>query len=157
MDEKSLPVTGGCLCGAIRYESSAPPNWVTCCHCRICQQAHGGLFDVGVEFPVEAFRFTKGEVTYYQSTPWAKRGFCSKCGSPVAHVYKDDPDPIVLIGSLDHPEDWPQEKHVGIEGKVPWHVIGDDLPQRRTNVSQHVEDAKAQEFYSSRERSRSGG
>jgi len=43
-----------------------------------------------------------------------------------------------------------------IESKVPWHVIGDDLPQRQTEVSQHVEDAKAQEFYTARERSRSG-
>ena len=72
-------------------------------------------------------------------------------------MYKDDPDPIVIIGSLDHPEDWPMESHVGIESKVPWHVIGDDLPQRRTNVSQHVEDAKVQKFYSARESSRSGG
>ncbi len=71
--------------------------------------------------------------------------------------YKDDPEPVVWIGTLEHPEDWPLERHVGIENKVPWHVIGDDLPQRKTNVSKHVEDAKAQEFYSARERSRSGG
>ncbi len=69
---------------------------------------------------------------------------------------QDDPDPIVLMGSLDHPEDWPQEKHVGIESKVPWHVIGDDLPQLQTDVSKHVEAAKAQEFYSARESSRLG-
>ena len=105
MGEKTMPVTGGCLCGAIRYESTEPPNWVVCCHCRICQQAHGGLFDVGVEFPGEAFRYTKGEVTYYQSSPWAKRGFCANCGSPVDTWYKDNSDPIVHIGSLDHPED----------------------------------------------------
>ena len=156
MGEKTMPVTGGCLCGAIRYESTEPPNWVVCCHCRICQQAYGGLFGIGLEFPGKAFRYTKGEVTYYQSSSWAKRGFCAKCGSPVAHVYKDDPDLIVLIGSLDHPEDWPQEKHVGTESKVSWYVINDGLPQRRTDVSQHVEDVKAQEFYSARESSRLG-
>ena len=157
MGEKTMPVTGGCLCGAIRYESTEPPNWVVCCHCRICQQAYGGLFGLGLEFPGEAFRYTKGEVTYYQSSPWSKRGFCANCGSPVDTWYKDDSDPIVYIGSLDHPEDWPLERHVGIESKVPWHVIGDDLPQRRTDVSKHVEAAKAQEFYSARESSRLGG
>ncbi len=144
MGEKTMPVTGGCLCGAIRYESTEPPNWVVYCHCRICQQAHGGLYDVGVEFPGEAFRFTKGEATYYQSSPWAKRGFCANCGSPVDHLYVDDADPIVFIGTLDHPEDWPPDYgHGGIESKVPWHVISDDLPQRRTDESEFVEAAKA--------------
>ena len=83
-------------------------------------------------------------------------GFAN-CGSPVDTWYKDDSDPIVYIGTLDHPEDWPQEKHVGIESKVSWYVINDGLPQQRTDVSQHVEDVKAQEFYSARERSRSEG
>ncbi len=63
MGEKTMPVTGGCLCGAIRYESTEPPNWVVSCHCRMCQQASGGLFCLGVEFTGEAFRYTKGEVT----------------------------------------------------------------------------------------------
>ncbi len=144
MGEKTMPVTGGCLCGAIRYESTEPPNWVKYCHCRICQQAYGGLYAVGLEFPGEAFRYTKGEVTYYRSSSWAKRGFCANCGSPVDHLYVNDPDPIVCIGTLDHPEDWPPGSHVGIESKVPWYVISDDLPQQLAYVSQHVEAAKAE-------------
>jgi hypothetical protein len=40
---------------------------------------------------------------------------------------------IVSTGSLDHPEDWPPMKHVGIEGQVPWLVIHDDLPRTRTD------------------------
>ncbi len=144
MGEKTMPVTGGCLCGAIRYESTEPPNWVTYCHCRICQQASGGLYGLGAEFPGEAFRYTKGEVTYYQSSSWAKRGFCANCGSPVDHLYVNDPDPIVCIGTLDHPEDWPPGSHVGIESKVPWYVISDDLPQQLGYVSEHVEAAKAE-------------
>ncbi len=138
-----MPVTGGCLCGAIRCESTEPPNWVKYCHCRICQQAYGGLYAVGLEFPGEAFRYTKGEVTYYQSSSWAKRGFCANCGSPVDHLYVNDPDPIVCIGTLDHPEDWPPGSHVGIESKVPWYVISDDLPQQLGYVNEHVEAAKA--------------
>ncbi len=112
---------------------------------------------MGVEFSGEAFRYTKGEVTYYQSSPWVKRGFCANCGSPVDMWYVNDPEPVIFIGSLDHPEDWPLERHRGIESKVPWHVIGDDLPQLQTDVSKHVEAAKAQEFYSARESSRLGG
>ncbi len=61
MAGKTLPVTGGCLCGAIRYESTAPPNWVSYCHCRICQKAYGALFGLFAAFPEAAFRYTRGQ------------------------------------------------------------------------------------------------
>ncbi len=144
MGEKTMPVTGGCLCGAIRYESTAPPNWVSYCHCRMCQKAYGGLFSLVGEFPGETFRYTQGEPTYYQSSAWLKRGFCANCGSPVDGWFADDPEPGILIGTLDHPEDWPPDgRHAGIESKVPWHVITDDLPQIRTDENEFVEAARA--------------
>ena len=144
MGEKTMPVTGGCLCGAVRYESPQPPNWVGYCHCRMCQQAYGALYGLFAQLQGEAFRFTQGEPTYYQSSPLAKRGFCTNCGSPVDFWYEGNPDPGVLIGTLDHPEDWPPDRgHNGIESKVPWHVITDDLPQRRSDDSDLLEAAKA--------------
>ncbi len=144
MGEKTIPVTGGCLCGAIRYESTEPPNWVGYCHCRKCQQAYGALFGLFAGFPAEAFRYKQGRPTYYRSSRWAKRGFCTNCGSPVDMWYEDNPEPSVLIGTLDHPEDWPPiSEHTGIESKVPWHVITDGLPQRRSDEHKFVQAAKA--------------
>ena len=144
MGEKTVPVTGGCLCGAIRYESTVPPNWVGYCHCRMCQQAYGALFGLFAAFPGEAFRYTQGEPTYYQSSSWATRYFCAKCGSPIGMAFVDDPAPCVLIGTLDHPEDWPpDQRHSGIESKVPWHNITDDLPQIRSDEMESVAAAKA--------------
>ena len=144
MGEKTMPVTGGCLCGAIRYESSEPPEFVIYCHCRMCQQALGGLFSLSASFHGEAFRYTQGEPTYYQSSAWAKRGFCANCGSPVDFWNERDNRPFVLIGTLDHPEDWPPDYgHSGIESKVPWHVIADDLPQKRTDEGEFFKAAKA--------------
>ena len=151
MGEKTMPVTGGCLCGAIRYESTEPPDYVVYCHCRICQIACGALFALVAGFPGETFRYTQGEPTYYHSSSWVKRGFCANCGSPVEmtytqefHVSDPEPGPGVLIGTLDHPEDWPPDlRHTGIESKVPWHVITDDLPQRRADESNYVQVAKA--------------
>jgi len=68
--EARIPVTGGCLCGAVRYESAAPPNLVGFCHCRMCQKAYGGLFAIFADFPGDAFRFTSGEPRYYRSSEW---------------------------------------------------------------------------------------
>ena len=145
MSEKTMPVIGGCLCGAVRYESTEPPIFVGYCHCRMCQRAYGALYGLFAAFPLKAFRYTRGEPTYFRSSTWAKRGFCSNCGSPVDMWYgDDDPEPGVLIGTLDHPEEWPPDsEHIGIESKVPWHTINDDLPQRRTEESQGVQDAQA--------------
>src|SRR5450432_3373670 len=77
--------TGGCLCGAIRYECNSRPLAMLNCHCRDCQQVSGGSFTPVVYVPAKAFRITRGTLRYY-STPSVssghnKRGFCPDCGS----------------------------------------------------------------------------
>ena len=132
-----IPVTGGCLCGAVRYESKEPPAGGYYCHCRICQKSSGGLFNASVSVPGAAFRFTKGELRYYRASSFAKRGFCADCGSPVAFFYEGNPNLWIKIGSLDHPEDWPMTKdaswgrstHAHTDTKIAWHEIRDGLPQ----------------------------
>jgi hypothetical protein len=138
MKEKHLPVTGGCLCGAVRYESSKPPVTGGYCHCRMCQKGSGGLFSAWMQFRPEGFRFTKGGPKLYRSSEWLQRGVCSTCGSPLVVIYDEDPAPVILIGSLDHPDDWPITQdgwwgHAYVDEKVSWHVISDDMPQFALN------------------------
>ena len=138
MTEKHLPVTGGCQCGAVRYESTEPPVTGGYCHCRMCQKAYGGLFSAWVEFRPAGFRFTKGEPKLYRSSEWLQRGVCSTCGSPLVVIYDEDPNPVVFTGSLDHPDDWPLTQegwsgHAFVNEKVSWHVISDDMPQFALN------------------------
>ena len=137
--EPRVPVTGGCLCGEIRYESTAAPNLVGFCHCRMCQQANGNLFIVWADFSEETFRFTRGEPRYYRSSEVATRGFCEQCGSPISFQYDGSSGPAIMLGTLDHPEDWPPTwQHSGIESKVPWYRISDDLPQTTTEESEFL-------------------
>ena len=126
-------ITGGCLCGAVRYEAGEPPFRLLFCHCRKCQMAYGSVVGIFASFYTRTFRFTKDEPFYYRSSAWAERGFCSACGSPL--VFRDATDTIgVMIGSLDHPENFPPTNgnQLGIESKVPWFNIDDDLPRWRT-------------------------
>ena len=102
-----VPVTGGCLCGAVRYESKQAPTQGYFCHCTICRKAYGGLFSATVTFSGAGFSLTKGALKYYRATGVAKRGFCADCGSPVAFFYAGNSTVWIKIGSLDHPEDWP--------------------------------------------------
>jgi hypothetical protein len=49
----------------------------------------------------------------------------------------------VMIGTLDHPEEWPpNEAHTGIESQIPWNVIHDDLPRNRTEEDPKINAAK---------------
>ncbi len=74
-------VTGGCFCGAVRYEAEVYLDDAYYCHCRTCQQTTGAPAEVGVLVKPGSLRFTKGEPKYYQTSHFAERGFCSDCGS----------------------------------------------------------------------------
>ena len=134
MTEKHLPVTGGCSCGAIRYESAEPPVNGGFCHCRQCQRETGGLFSAMVWVANTGFRFTRGEPASYPTTAALRHLFCGTCGTSISSVYLGDDVTILAVGTLDHPEDWPPDQegwfgHVYVANKIPWEVIGDNLPQ----------------------------
>ena len=74
MADTALPITGGCQCGAVRYEITEAPFEVAYCHCRMCQRAVGNLFATFAEFPKDAVQLIQGEVKYYESSTWMKRG-----------------------------------------------------------------------------------
>jgi hypothetical protein len=61
MTIQHVPVTGGCLCGAVRYESKEPPIRGYICHCTMCRRNYGSFFGATVRFPGSAFKLTKGE------------------------------------------------------------------------------------------------
>jgi hypothetical protein len=136
MADKTMPVTGGCLCGAVRYESSDPPVDVCYCHCRMCQRSSGNAFGMFASFRRDAFRFTRGEPKLYKSSAFAERGFCAECGTPLIFRYVTlgplSEEIAVSLGSLDHPEDASPKSHWGIESQMPWLAIHDDLPRIRT-------------------------
>jgi hypothetical protein len=72
MVRMKIPFTGGCVCGAIRYECSAEPIMMFKCHCRDCQQVTGGGFVAGLLVPASAFRLTKGQLRYQLSVHFTR-------------------------------------------------------------------------------------
>jgi len=137
MTEKTMPITGGCLCGAVRFESNAPPKEGYYCHCTLCQKAYGGLFSATLRVSGSGFRYTKGDPKIYCSTNFAKRSFCPECGTPLPFVYEGGADVWIKIGTLDHPADWPMtsdalwgnSQHIHVDSRIPWEKITDGLLQ----------------------------
>jgi hypothetical protein len=83
----TAPFSGGCLCGAVRYEVSAEPVAFMLCHCRDCQYASGGEPASVVVVPRVAFQLKQGNVKGYaavgESGGTVTRQFCPDCGTPL--------------------------------------------------------------------------
>ena len=147
MVEKAMPITGGCLCGAIRYEASEAPSKIGTCHCRMCQRWSGGPFTVDARFPSAALRFTQGEPKIYRSSAIMERAFCSNCGSSLTYRYllPEMRSDVVWIktGTLDHPEPLSPQYHYGVESQMPWLRFDDDLPRTRCDEDPNLAAAFA--------------
>ena len=133
MSDQTLPITGSCLCGAVRYEASEPPIDSAYCHCKMCQRWKGAPVSAGVGFRTAALRITRGEPKFYQSSPNVDRGFCSDCGSSLFMRFPDNDEFWVSTGTLDDAANALPQRHVGIESQLPWFAVADDLPRIRSD------------------------
>ena len=130
MDEISLPITGGCLCGAVRYEVSEPPFWAGHCHCQNCRKHSGAAFATDAMFHTSKLSWLGQEQTYYQSSERCERGFCPSCGSTVSARYFDEPDIVVIAaGSLDDANVIEPTLHAYTSRRVKWLKLSDGLQE----------------------------
>ena len=76
-------MTGGCMCGAVRYEVSGEPFLVSHCHCQSCRKHNGGPVVTLAGFKKDQVHFSGDERRIYASSPGVGRAFCGKCGTPL--------------------------------------------------------------------------
>jgi hypothetical protein len=76
MAEVSKSTTGGCMCGAVRYEAVGEPITVGHCHCPSCRRHTGAPVVTVVIFEQDRVKFTKGDRKIYNSSPGVGRSFC---------------------------------------------------------------------------------
>jgi len=100
---------GGCLCGAVRYETAGAPQRVTVCHCRYCQRATGAAYMVEPIFPLAALRVTQGTPAVHSraSAGSGKRvhaHFCAACGTRLFLTFERWPESCgIYAGTYDDP------------------------------------------------------
>lgn len=104
-----MALTGGCYCGAVRYEAEGPPMLKAQCHCRACQHITGGAPNYFMLMPAAGFRWTGGapkSFTKPDKENAVTRFFCGTCG---AHLTTQRPglDAVILkVGTLDQPAEF---------------------------------------------------
>lgn len=97
--------SGGCLCGAVRYDILTDPVVVAVCHCTHCQRHSGAVFSTNLLVPEDGYRQTGETKAYEDSGDSGKpvyRHFCPQCGSPVCTRVENMPGMVVVkVGTLD--------------------------------------------------------
>jgi len=113
-------LTGGCLCGAVRYRVEAVAEPATVCHCRMCQKAGGGPFMAYAPVALADFALTTGALNIFRSSEIAERGSCGTCGSPLTYRRLASDGISVSLGSLDDPEAVAVTEQLAAEQMLNW-------------------------------------
>lgn len=125
-------ITGGCLCGAIRFEAKDPPLFSCHCHCEWCRRAHGAAFVSWLGLKGESFAIASGAdaVRWYASSEKSRRGFCATCGTTLFYESTLAPGEMhVALACVDQASAHPPKAHVFWDSHVAWNAVADELPK----------------------------
>ncbi len=122
--------TGGCHCGAVRYQVEGEPITHALCHCTDCRRCAGAPMVGWTMYPADAVKVTKGKPKVYASSPNVGRHFCGACGTGLFYV-----NPVVLPGLIDiqsatydDPNLVPARAHIQVAERISWMEHAHELP-----------------------------
>ncbi|MEO8427146.1 MAG: GFA family protein [Verrucomicrobiota bacterium] len=135
---KSNVISGGCLCGSVRYEATGAPDNITHCHCSDCRRSSGAPFVTWASFRRGSFRFITRQP---REMRWGERlrSFCPDCGTPLTFMTEPRADEVdVTVCSFDNPASVKPADHTWTEDRLPWIRLADDLPTYEQKRQSHV-------------------
>jgi hypothetical protein len=130
MAETKLPLTGGCMCGQLRFEVAEPLLGAVFCHCKRCQRRSGAGVTTNALAAPGSFRVVSGKELVGSWDPadggWIK-SFCSVCGSQLFAASRENPDLLVLrMGALDDDPGIRPGAHQYVGSAPSWAPVPDD-------------------------------
>ena len=119
--------TGGCLCGAVRFTASDVETNHHACHCGMCRKWSGGPMLAAM---TGAIRFeTSDALARYESSTWAERGFCRRCGSSLFYFLKPTGQYSVAVGAFDDPTDFRLAEEIYVDHQPPGYAFAGARPR----------------------------
>jgi hypothetical protein len=131
MSEKSERRTGGCLCGAVRYEVHGLLRPIVMCHCTQCRRVTGHHMAATAARHGDFRLLTQAGLRWYTSSAEARRGFCTQCGSTLFWQGAARDYISIAAGSLDDSSGLWTACHIFTADKGGYYEITDSAPQRR--------------------------
>lgn len=105
-------ITGGCLCGRVRFAATGAPDRVGLCHCMDCRKHHGAVFAAFAIYPTAAVTVTG------QTADHDGRHFCPACGSSLFGRTGEEIE--LALGALDEPGLFAPEYELWTTRREPW-------------------------------------
>ncbi|HEX8216519.1 MAG TPA: GFA family protein [Allosphingosinicella sp.] len=127
-----LERTGGCACGAVRYELRSEPFDAGWCHCRTCQLNSGSPAMAFASVPAGDLVWTQGKdrLRRFKSSSFGHRTFCGECGTPFLMEVDHQPETTdFTIATLDDPDPIAPGFHIFWSSRLAWFDPGDTLPR----------------------------
>ena len=120
---------GSCLCNAVRFTASGPLRGVVYCHCSQCRKQTGHFYAATNVMDDALTIEGSDKITWYAASPYAKRGFCSACGSALFWKHNAADEISVMAGAFEQPTGLQAEAHIFVNDKGDYYDIVDGLPQ----------------------------
>ncbi len=122
---------GSCNCGSVKWEASGELRPIIACHCGQCRK-QTGLYYAATNVSDDRLQVEGNEhITWYQSSPEAKRGFCKHCGSALFWKHAKDDFTSILAGTIDGDSGLKIEEHIFVEDKADFYSLPDSANIRR--------------------------
>lgn len=129
MAERGAPRTGGCLCGAVRYEVRSALRPVVACHCTQCRRVTGHFLAATAARRAD-FKLTRDAgLKWYESSSEARRGFCAHCGSTLFWEGHGRDYISIAAGTLDDSSGLKTAVHIFVADKGAYYAIEPGVPQ----------------------------
>ncbi|MCC5615290.1 GFA family protein [Nostoc sp. CHAB 5836] len=116
---------GSCLCGVVNLSTTPMNNQVGACHCSMCRTWGGGPLLV-VECESDVSFSGEENIGVYQSSEWAERGFCNKCGSHLFYKLKQSNQYFIPAGLFDNCEDFVFDHQIFIDEKPKYYCFANE-------------------------------
>lgn len=122
-------ITGSCECGQVVFEVRGEMRPPLACHCTQCRKTSGHYWSA-TQVPTENLRLTNDKgLKWFRSSDWARRGFCTGCGSSLFWEMDGEGATSIGAGTLDGDTRLRTEKHICVADKGDYYDIADGLPQ----------------------------
>ncbi len=116
---------GSCLCGVVNVSTTRMSNQVGACHCSMCRNWSGGPLLV-VECESDVSFSGEENIGVYQSSEWAERGFCKKCGSHLFYKLKQSNQYFMPVGLFDSCEGLVFDHQMFIDEKPKYYCFANE-------------------------------
>ena len=123
-------VTGGCNCGAVRFEGTLSGRGVGVCHCKMCRRFASGPF-MASRMKDGVTLLAEGGLTWWRGSEWGERGFCAACGATLFwRMQNAEPgDWAVSAGALDGDPEQQIFEHIFCDRAPGYYGFTDDAPR----------------------------